>query len=81
MGKLDDYSLDQVAGALALIISSIGGLMLICFKSRCSQIKLCWGLWSCIRVIPVEDKDSDDETPKTPRTPRLNQPEPETSNP
>tara|TARA_R110001592_G_scaffold14084_5_gene63753 strand:+ start:175 stop:414 length:240 start_codon:yes stop_codon:yes gene_type:complete len=76
MGKLDDYSLDQVAGALALIISSVGGLLLICFKSRCSQIKLCWGLWSCIRVIPNED--SDDETPQTPRTPRLNQPEPET---
>ena len=72
MGKLDDYSLDQVAGALALVISSVGGLLLICFKSRCSQIRLCWGLWSCVRVIPDVDSDGEQEP----------QPEPEaTTNP
>jgi hypothetical protein len=73
MGKLDDYSLDQVAGALALIISSVGVLMLICFKSRCSQIRLCWGLWSCVRVIPEIDSDGDGEPEP--------QPEPETPRP
>eukprot|EP01047_Picozoa_sp_COSAG01_P036742 COSAG01_NODE_2882_length_6914_cov_40.714894_3_plen_64_part_00 len=54
MGKLDDYSLDQVAGALALVLGSLGGLCLIVFKSRCSQIRLCWGLWSCVREVPEE---------------------------
>ena len=75
MGKLDDYSLDQVAGALALVISSVGGLMLICFKSRCSQIRLCWGLWSCVRVIPKKDSEEEEEEEEP-------QPEPEaTTNP
>jgi hypothetical protein len=56
MGKLDDYSLDQVAGALALVLGSLGGLCLIVFKSRCSQIRLCWGLWSCVREVPEEQE-------------------------
>lgn len=66
MGQLGDFTLDQVAGAVALIISSLGGLLLIIFKSRCSEIKVCWGLWSCIREVP-EKQDGDEETPKTPK--------------
>lgn len=64
MGKLDDFSLDQMAGATALVISSLGGLLLIVFKSRCKTIKCCWGLWSCVREIP--DVDSDGETQPEP---------------
>jgi len=61
MGKLDDFSLDQMAGAIALIISSFGGLLLIVFRSRCREIKCCYGLWSCIRELPeqpVEEEES-----------------------
>ena len=62
MGKLDDYSLDQVAGALALVVSSLGGLLLIVFKSRCTNIRLCCGLWECQRAVPtMEDEESDEE--------------------
>lgn len=60
MGNLDDFSLDQMAGASALIISSIGGLLLIVFKSRCKTISCCWGMWSCIREVN-EEEDSDEE--------------------
>ena len=59
MGNLGDFTIDQVAGAVALGLGSLGGLLMICFKSRCSQIRLCWGLWSCVRVIPP---DNDDES-------------------
>ena len=58
MGELADFSLDQMAGATALVISSLGGLLLIVFKSRCKTIKCCWGLWSCVRELP------DDEEPE-----------------
>ena len=64
MGNLDDFSLDQMAGASALIISSIGGLLLIVFKSKCRTISCCWGMWSCIREVNTEedsDEDSDEE--------------------
>ena len=59
MGELDDYSLDQVAGATALVLGSLGGLLLICFKSRCSSISLCWGIWKCDRKVPNDSSEED----------------------
>ena len=35
MGELEDYSLDQAAGALALSLSALGGLLLVVWQSRC----------------------------------------------
>ena len=69
MGKLADYNINEVAGAVSLFLGGLGGLLLIIFKSRCSTISCCWGLYSCIREIP--DNGSDEEAPKTPR-PNLN---------
>ena len=37
MGELANYTIDQVAGALALTLGSVGGLCLILFKSRFVQ--------------------------------------------
>ena len=56
MGQLANYTIDQVAGALALTLGSIGGLCLILFKSRCETISICYGLWSCSRKVSEEDK-------------------------
>tara|TARA_R110002096_G_scaffold5525_3_gene25885 strand:- start:621 stop:908 length:288 start_codon:yes stop_codon:yes gene_type:complete len=55
MGQLANYTIDQVAGALALTLGSIGGLCLILFKSRCERISICWGVWSCNRKVTEED--------------------------
>lgn len=80
MGKLDDYSLDQVAGATALVLGSLGGLLLICFKSRCSSISLCWGIWKCDRKVPDSSEEDDDknttdvEEPIVPPVPNGNPP-------
>ena len=35
-------------------------MLLVLFKSRCSKISLCWGLWSCDRVVQ-EQSDNEDE--------------------
>ena len=67
MGKLADYTIDQVAGALALTLGSIGGLCLILFKSRCEKITICWGIWSCNRKVADDDdgeKQQDSEAKK-----------------
>ena len=69
MGELDDYSLDQVAGALALVLGSLGGLCLILFKSRCETISICWGAWTCDRKVPDQEPDEPQPEPE---------PEPET---
>ena len=58
MGQLANYTIDQVAGALALTLGSFGGLCLILFKSRCETISICWGLWSCNRKVVDEEAES-----------------------
>ena len=79
MGRLDDFSLDQVAGASALIVSSIGGLLLIIFKSRCRTISCCWGMWNCVRDIPEVDEDDEEEVipPPSTQTPPVSAPVPD----
>ena len=57
MGELANYTIDQVAGALALTLGSVGGLCLILFKSRCQRISICWGVWSCDRKVSEEDQE------------------------
>ena len=59
MGNLANYTIDQVAGALALTLGSVGGLCLILFKSRCERISVCWGLWSCNRKVSDDVIDSE----------------------
>ena len=59
MGNLADYTIDQVAGALALTLGSVGGLCLILFKSRCERISVCWGLWSCNRKVSEDVIDTE----------------------
>ena len=61
MGKLADFTIDQGAGSLALVLGSIGGLCLILFKSRCETISICYGLWSCTRKVQEEDKNDEDK--------------------
>ena len=68
MGNLADYNINELAGSAALIISSIGGLLLICFKSRCTNVKLCWGCYDCERAVPLEDKKDGTSPTTTPTT-------------
>ena len=32
----------------------LGLVLRACLKSRCSNIKVCWGLWTCDRVVDEE---------------------------
>ena len=58
MGELANYTIDQVAGALALTLGSVGGLCLILFKSRCQRISICWGIWECDRKVAEEEEET-----------------------
>jgi hypothetical protein len=40
--------------------AALASVLLVLFKSRCSKISLCWGLWSCDRVVQ-EQSDNEDE--------------------
>jgi len=66
-GQLQDFTIDQFAGASALILGSFGGLLMIIWKSRCAcRVRLgltdkCY-LFDCERKPPDDDKDSDEES-------------------
>jgi hypothetical protein len=65
-GQLQDFTIDQFAGATALILGSFGGLLMIIWKSRCAcRMRVgcsdkCY-IFDCERAPPPDDKDSDDE--------------------
>ena len=62
-GQLQDFTIDQFAGALALTLGSVGGLLMIIWKSRCMCKMNCCYLFQCERRPPQEnEKDSDEET-------------------
>tara|TARA_R110000787_G_scaffold17004_4_gene53793 strand:- start:543 stop:743 length:201 start_codon:yes stop_codon:yes gene_type:complete len=57
----NDYSNIITIGAAA-----VGSVMLILFKSRCSKVSLCCGLWSCDREVNDEDAEPIQEEPVLP---------------
>lgn len=65
-GQLQDFTIDQFAGATALILGSFGGLLMIIWKSRCA-CKVRLGMtdncvcFECSRTPPPDDDDSDDD--------------------
>ena len=68
-GQLQDFTIDQFAGATALILASAGGLLLTIWKSRCAcRMRLgfsdtCY-IFDCERKPPTEADSSDEEQPK-----------------
>ena len=68
-GQLQDFTIDQFAGATALILGSFGGLLMIIWKSRCA-CKVRLGMtdncvcFECSRTPPPDDIESDDEEDK-----------------
>tara|TARA_R100001015_G_C4522323_1_gene90992 strand:+ start:232 stop:582 length:351 start_codon:yes stop_codon:yes gene_type:complete len=65
-GRLQDFTIDQLAGATALVLGSIGGLLMIIWKSRCAcRVRVgcsdsCY-IFDCERKPPPNDDDSDNE--------------------
>tara|TARA_R100000654_G_scaffold17720_2_gene37071 strand:- start:3492 stop:3824 length:333 start_codon:yes stop_codon:yes gene_type:complete len=70
-GQLQDFTIDQFAGAAALILGSIGGLLMIIWKSRCvCRCRLglsdkCY-IFDCSREPPPDGADSEEEQGQQP---------------
>ena len=64
--ELENFTIDQFAGSLALVLGSIGGLLMIIWKSRCHcKINLCY-ICQCERKPPDnENNNSESEGEET----------------
>ena len=76
-GRLQDFTIDQMAGAIALSLGAVGTLLLVIWQSRCvCRCRLglsdkCY-LFDCSREPPpIEDKPVEDTQEPSP------EPEPE----
>lgn len=55
-GQLQDYSVDQAAGAVVLVLGAIAGLLQVIWMSKCHcKVNLCW-LFRCERRPPTEEE-------------------------
>lgn len=85
-GQLQDFTIDQFAGATALILGSFGGLLMIIWKSRCA-CKVRLGMtdncvcFECSRTPPPDDIESDEESkdPTKDKDKKKKKPKPQTT--
>lgn len=91
-GQLQDYSVDQLAGAVVLVLGAIAGLLQVIWMSKCHcKVNLCY-IFRCERRPPTEEEMKtlktkagelkDKNKPGTPpgsgaKEPQIQQPEPE----
>lgn len=55
-GQLQDYSVDQLAGAVVLVLGAIAGLLQVIWMSKCHcKVNLCY-LFRCERRPPTEEE-------------------------
>tara|TARA_R110001592_G_scaffold69763_2_gene214088 strand:- start:1820 stop:2176 length:357 start_codon:yes stop_codon:yes gene_type:complete len=55
-GNLQDFSVDQAAGAVVLVLGAVAGLLQVIWMSKCHcKVNLCW-LFRCERRPPSEEE-------------------------
>ena len=63
-GLLQQFNINELAGATGLILGAVGGLLAVIWKSRCyCRMNLCY-LCFCERKPPPDKNDSSDEESK-----------------
>ena len=58
------WTANDFSNTITISSAAAASVLLVLFKSRCSDISFCWGLWSCTRVVQDE---SDDDEPQQPQ--------------
>ena len=53
------WTANDWSNIVTISAAALSSVLLVLFKSRCSKISLCWGLWSCDRVVQDGSDDED----------------------
>ncbi len=81
-GELQDYSVDQLAGAVVLVLGAIAGLLQVIWMSKCHcKVNLCY-IFRCERRPPTEEemktlKNKTEELKNKNKDKKVKEPEPE----
>ncbi len=91
-GQLQDYSVDQAAGAIVLVLGAVASLLLVIWQSKCHcKMNLCY-IFQCERRPPSEEemaglkdqaqklKDKKDNKPPV-KKPPVKKPKPDEEDP
>ena len=71
---LTDMAPNDLANLLTVGSAAVGSILLICFKSRCTNVSLCFGLWACDRNVSDESDEENPRTNKNANESRIDQP-------
>ena len=75
--NLEDFTIDQFAGALALSLGAVGSLLLVIWQSKCHcKMNLCY-IFTCERKPPP---NNDTENPEEEIIPEAKETQPSTQN-
>ena len=55
------WSANDYSNFITICAAAVGSTLLVLFKSRCSTISFCWGLYKCNREVLTEDSDNEGE--------------------
>ena len=69
------WTANDWSNIITISSAALASVLLVLFKSRCSTISMCWGLWSCTRA--VQDEASDEEQPAAVASDTARQPDPD----
>ena len=67
MGGLSDMAPNDLANLMTVGGAALCSLLMVVFKSKCTKISVCFGIFSCDRTPPVE---TDEENPKEEEAPK-----------
>ena len=57
----DLWTPNDYSNFITICAAAIGSTLLVLFKSRCSKISFCWGLYSCDREVASDTEEGEDE--------------------
>lgn len=76
----EDWNAQDYSNLITISAAAISSVLLVIFKSRCTEIDFCCGVWKCFRDpqdISDDEADKKKEKDKEKLIPQKMQPEPE----
>ena len=56
-----EWDAGDISNIITISSAALASVLMVLFRSRCSRISLCFGLWSCDRVVQEQDEEPEEE--------------------